>query len=573
MKSHLITVLLLVITLTSCTKNKEIKKNHLNISLPTAIPEIDPALAYDTVSANVVYQIYESLYEYDYLVRPYKIKPLIAQSMPIIEDNGTKYTIKIRPNIFYHNSEHLNQKRDVTAQDFINQIRRIAYPGTKSKGWWMFADKIKGLDEFRINAKKDFSDFYTYPISGLKTPDKYTLVIKLNKPYPQLIYALAMSFASPMPQELISAYNNDFSQTAIGTGPYFLDKWERGLKLTIKKFNRYHKNNYPDTGDRFAYENKLLLDKGKSIPFVDQINFYIIKEAQTRWLKFQTKDIDLIVLNKDHFSLALDKNGNLRKEFVDNGVQLQISPTLTYWWLAFNMQDPIVGKNINLRKAIAHAIDIEKYIKVFTNNIALKANSIYPPGVPGYNPSNKLPYEYNMEKAKKFLKLAGYPEGKGLPEIQYDIRGASTNSRQMGEFIRSELAKIGIKVNVVVNTFQGFLMKANSGKLQFWQGGWAMDYPDAENTLQLLLKNNFPPGPNTSYYTNKNVEKFFHIVSTEKDFIIKKEAMINIENIVHKDLPWIMQYYSRNYILLHQHVRNYRQSDLINNYFKYIRVQ
>lgn len=573
MKISFIFIILVTSLLMSCTKPKTNNKNQLNIALSTAIPEVDPALAYDTVSAQVVYQIYESLYEYDYLVRPYRIRPLLAQSMPIIEDNGTKYTIKIKPNIFYHNNESLAKKRTVTAYDFTNQIRRIAFPGTRSKGWWIFSDKIVGLDDFRQNAKSDFSDFYTYPIEGLKATNDTTLVIKLKKPYPQLIYALAMAFTAPVPKELINFYKNDLSQVAIGTGPFYLKSWDRGLKLELNRFDQYHESIYPDSGDRLAYENNLLQDKGKKIPFVKTINFFILKEAQTRWLKFQAQEIDLIVLNKDHFSLALDKNGKLKKEFADKGIQLQISPTLTYWWLAFNMQDPLLGNNLYLRKAIAHAIDIDKYIKIFTNNIALKANSIYPPGVPGYNPSSKLPYEYDIEKAKQFLNLAGYPNGQGLAEINYDIRGASTTSRQMGEFIRSELAKVGIKVKIVVNTFQGFLMKANAGELQFWQGGWAMDYPDAENTLQLLLKNNFPPGPNTTYFTNNKVEQLFNIVSTEKEHALKKEAMLEIEKIVHTQLPWIMQYYSRNYILLHKKIKNYRQSDLINNYFKYIKVE
>lgn len=573
MKYTTIVIIFFLMLTFSCTKKDSEKKDTLNIALSSAIPEIDPALSYDTVSAQVVYQIYESLYEYDYLIRPYRIKPLLAEGLPIIEDNGKKYTIKIKPNLFYHSTNFMDKNRFVTAQDFINQIRRIAYPGTKSKGWWLFADKIVGLDEFRSNAKSDFSDFYQYPIEGLQATDEKTLVIKLKRPYPQLIYALAMTFTSPMPKELIDQYKNDFSQNAIGTGPYYLKSWDRDLKLKLHKFDRYHESTYPDSGDRFAFENKLLEDKGKSIPFIENITFHILKEAQTTWLKFQSKQIDYIILNKDHFALALDENGKLKQEFVDQGIQLQISPTLTYWWLAFNMQDPIVGKNLNLRKAIAHAIDIDKYINIFTNNIALKANSIYPPGIPGYNPSNRLPYEYDIEKAKNFLKLAGYPEGKGLPVIQYDIRGASTTARQMGEFISSELAKIGIKINIVVNTFQGFLMKANAGELQFWQGGWAMDYPDAENTVQLLLKNNFPPGPNTSYFTNPEIEKLFEVVSFDKDQIVKKEAMSNIENIVHQNLPWIMQYYSRNYILLHKEIKNFRQSDLINNYIKYIRIQ
>ena len=78
-----------------------------------------------------------------------------------------------------------------------------------------------------------------------------------------------------------------------------------------------------------------------------------------------------------------------------------------YWWLAFNMNDPILGKNLKLRQSIAHAVNIEKFIKLFTSNVGLRANSIYPPGVPGYDPSAELPFTYNVEKAKELIKEAG----------------------------------------------------------------------------------------------------------------------------------------------------------------------
>jgi oligopeptide transport system substrate-binding protein len=571
---HTLLTLLLLVLFTGCTKEVKTTKKTIDVALTTNISTLDPAVSYDTVSAEVVYQVYEPLFEYDYLIRPYKIKPLIAQAMPIIENNGLKYTIKIKPNIYYHDSPAFNdKKRSVKAVDFINQIRRLAFRKTKSNGWWLFADKIKGLDDFRNKAKDDFSDFYTFPIEGLSAPDDQTLIINLKRPYPQLIFALAMAFTSPMPKELIDYHKNDLSQHAVGTGPFYLKRWDTGLGVKLIKFADYHDSRYPEKGDRFSYENQLLKDKGKKIPFIDGIQFHIMKEAHPRWLNFQKKKVDFIILTKDHFSIALDPNGKLRPEFEKNGVQLQISPTLTYWWLAFNMKDPILGKNLNLRRAVSHAIDIEKYIKIFTNNIALQANSIYPPGIPGYNPSSKLPYSYDLEKAKEYMKKAGYPDGKGLPTLKYDVRGSSTVARQMGEFIKGELGKIGIKIDIVINSFPGFLNKARTGQLQFWQGGWAMDYPDAENTAQLLITKNHPPAPNTTYFSNKEVDKLYKVIAETKDMEKKKKAMLDVEELIHKNLPWIMQFYSRNYILYHKHIKNFRQSDLIYNNYKYLRIE
>lgn len=100
-----------------------------------------------------------------------------------------------------------------------------------------------------------------------------------------------------------------------------------------------------------------------------------------------------------------------------------------------------------------------------------------------------------------------------------------------------------------------------------------MDYPDAENTVQLLLSKNHSPGPNSSYYTNKKVDSLFTKLQESRNQIEKSEILKDIETIVHGDLPWIMQFYSRNYILYHSNVKNFRQSDLIYNNYKYLKLE
>lgn len=571
MKIHI--ALLLILTFVSC-KSKNKSKNTLNLAITTKIATLDPAVSYDTVSAKVIYQIYESLYEYDYLQRPYQLKPLLAKAMPTVEENGLKYTIKLKKNIYYHDSPAFKGKKvTVKALDIINQLKRVAFKPTDSHGWWLFEGKILGLDEFRKTAKDDFSDFYSKEVKGLKALDEHTLVIRLNAPYPQLKFALAMAFSSPMPRELIDYYKNNFNQDAIGTGPYKLKRWDKGLSVKLTKFDDYHQMTYPTRGDSFAHQNKLLKDAGKKLPFIKNITFHIHNEDQTRWLNFLTKKVDMIILTKDHFVNAIDQEGRLTKEFTSKDIKLQVSPTLTYWWLSFNMQDPILGKNLKLRQAISHSINIDRYIRDFTNNVALKANSIYPPGITGYNPSNETPYKYDINLAKLLLKEAGFPGGKGLPTFTYDVRGGATTARQMGTFIQKELSRIGIKIKVITNSFPGFLNKARTGQLQIWQGGWAMDYPDPENVIQLLITKNQAPGPNSSYYSNPRVDELYNQIALANN---KKEVLKitnEVEQTVMHDLPWIMQFYSRNYILYHGRLKNFRSSELMPNYLKYLRLE
>ena len=569
----LIFLVILILSTFACNKNNQ-KSDTIEISLPGEISSIDPAACYDTVCYVPVTQVYESLYEFEYLKRPYTLRPLLAQGMPAISPDRLTYTFKIKKGIKYHQSPILPQNREVKAQDFINQIKRLAFLGTTtSKGYWLFDGKIKGLNEWREKVQTDLNLFFTESVEGLEAPDDETLIIKLTAPYPQLLYAMAMNFTAPVPEEAIKATNNDLTQQAVGTGAYFMTSYNPTQGVDLKKNENYITSTYPTEGDRWAQEHGMLKDAGAKLPFMPKVKLSVIKEAQTDWLNFMKKKIDMINLTKDHYHVALTPEGKLKDEIIKEEILLQSSPTLIYWWIQFNLKDPVVGKNLNLRKAIAHAVNYDKYIELFTYNVAQKANSIFPPGIPGYDPFNELPYKYDLSQAKEFLKKAGYPDGKGLPTLKFDVRGSDTRRRQMGEFVQQELRQIGINVEVVINTFPGFLEKARKGELQFWQGGWVMDYPDAENVLQLLSSQNLPPGSNYSNYTNPEYDKLFKEARELEDGKRKFELMKKMENMVNADLPWAMQYYSRNYILSHKYLKNFMYSDIIYNNVKYLKIE
>ena len=565
-------ILLALLVMVGCT-NKNNKSDTIEISLAGEISTLDPAACYDTICNVPVSQVYESLYEFEYLKRPYSLRPLLAVGLPHISTDRLTYTFKIKTGIKYHDSNLVPKGREVKAQDFVNQIKRLAFMGTNSRGLWLFDGKIKGLNEWREKIKTDINLFFSESIEGLSAPDHQTLVIHLKYPYPQLLYAMAMNFTAPIPEEAIHAAKNDFGAQAVGTGAYYITSFNPVQGVDLKKNDHYTTSVYPSEGDRWSRENGLLKDAGAKLPFTEKVRLVVIKEAQTDWLNFLKKKIDMINLTKDHYHVALTPVGKLKPEIIKDEIVLQASPTLIYWWIAFNLKDPIVGKNLNLRKAIAHGVNINKYIELFTYNVGQKANSIYPPGVPGYSPAAELPYKYDLALAKEFLKKAGYPDGKGLPPLKFDIRGSDTRRRQMGEYIQQELRALGITVEVVINTFPAFIEKARNGQLQFWQGGWVLDYPDAENVLQLLSSQNLPPGQNYFNYVNADYDKLFQEARVIEDGKRKFELMRKMEDIVNADLPWVMQYYARNYILSHKYLKNFLYSDIIYNNIKYLKVE
>jgi oligopeptide transport system substrate-binding protein len=565
-------ILLVLFVIGSCNSKKEAGIRELRLSLGAEIPTIDPATCYDTVCANVVANSYETLFEYEYLKRPYQLRALLAEEMPIFENAGKKVTIKIKKNIPYHPHSFLGADRTVKAQDFVNAVKRQAFIPTQGKGWWLFEGKIRGLDQWRNKVGDNFEAFFSTPVDGLETPDDWTLILHLTQPFPQLQFAFAMTFTSPIPEEALRHLYNDLSLVMVGTGPFILKDYNQNQQAIFERNPDYKVSFYPTQGDRYANEQGLLVDAGKTLPLTDKVSMIVMKEQQTSWLNFLSSKIDILTLSKDYFQAALGPDGKLQKELADKNVSLQVAPTLIYWWLSFNMKDPIIGKNQKLREAIAHGIDVEKFIKLFTSNVGQKANSIYPPGVPGYNPSAELPYQYDLEKAKKLLAEAGYPEGKAMPEVTFDVRGNATLQRQIAEFVVQELRNMGIPAKASLNSFPVFLERSRRGELQFWHGGWVVDYPDAENILQLLISQNAPPGPNTNYYSNKKVDQLFDKIKISEEGPEKHRMMQELEEEVNKDLPWIMLYYTRNYVISQARVHNHRYSDIIFNNIKYLKV-
>ena len=550
--------LILLALIASCTgANKTKNQNHLNIPLQTSISTLDPAICYNEICRQAISQSYETLLEYEYKTRPYKLKPLLATSLPSVSKDGLIYIFQIKPKTYFQKHNYFKDKplREVTAKDFITQIKRVAFKPTQSKGWWLFDNNIKGLNEFRENAKT-MKDFINMPVSGLDAPDKYTLKITLTKPNAQFIYAFAMDFTTPIPIEAIEALDNDLSRQTIATGPFILQKWIPSSRVEYIKNPNYRVEYYPGTKER--------------LPFVDSYTAHIIKEAPTRWLNFAKNKIDFLELDKDDHELAINAQGELKPELAQKGITRHLSNSLTYWWISFNMEHPILGKNLNLRKAIAHAIDREKFIELFTSNLGLKANSIYAPGILGHK-AEKWPIQYSPEKSRNYLKKAGLNDNQLV--FNFDLRNTDSKRRQMGDFFQSQLSKVGIKLNIIPNTFPAYLKKAREGKLELFLDGWIMDYPDPENSLQLLYSQNKTPGPNVTSYQNNDFDRKFLAYKKANTKAEKTRLLNELDQIIRNDLPWHMMFYSRYNTLVHKRVKNYEYSDVITNFIKYLKLQ
>jgi ABC-type transport system substrate-binding protein len=539
-------------------------KTDLNVVINNDIKSFDPAIAFNDDSLKVISQSLETLYQYHYLKRPYEVIPLLADGKPKITNGGLTYTIKIKKNIFYH----FGNKESVKAQHFVNQIKRLSFKPIHSTGKWLFEGKIKGLDLFSKSVGNDFQKMLDYEVEGLKAIDDYTLEINLIKPEPNMLYFLCMPFTSPVSKSTLVKHNNDLSAVINGTGAYVYTGTDSG-EISFQKYKKYRNEYYPSSGDRYANTEDLLNSSTQKLPFINTIKFHIIAEENDQWEALKKGEIDILSVPKSKLASLTDDNSQINELIRNKKVQLKHFSKLSSRWLGFNMKDSLWGKNRYLREAIAHAIDFDEYIQIMSNNTNLRANSLINPSIPGYRPSHKMSYNYDLDKANSLIKKSGVSKSK--LKIKYSTRGRREIHLVEARFVKKSLEKIGIEVEVDYLDFSTFLREGRAGNLQFFTDSWIFDYPDSENLLQLLISKNIP-GINKSAYVNKRVdllyEKLARTLSPEQRF----EIIQDIESIVDKELPWIPLMFESSYILYSTSIKNFRKSFFIRNHYKYLKT-
>lgn len=571
-----------LLSLTSCTRKNAASNDGGRKIVRWVFREdvkyADPAMANDLFSIELMAHIFEGLLEYNYLGRMDAVGPLLATKMPEVSNKGLVVTFEIRKGIKFQDDAAFpeGKGREVTTQDFVYAIKRIADPRLTSPNWWMFDGAVQGLNEWRTAIEKatgaDRDKAFEQPVKGLQAPSPYKLVFRLVKPYPQLLHILAMPTTSAIAKEVVDKYGPEIINHPVGTGPFRLKNWIRGAKIAVERNPTYRQEFYPTVGSEADRRAGLLHAAAKPIPFVDEIQWDIIKEEQPRWLKFLNAELDSTEIPKDNFLDAIDERGELKKELADKGIQLHKYLSLTSWWIEFNLKDPIVGKNLKLRQALAYAFDKGRALELLYNNRGILANSPIPPAIEG----GEAPAQreaFNLELAKALLSEAGYPEGKGLPELTFDLRGPGTTHRQLGELLRDNFAKIGVKVNILANSFPEALEKARNARFQIMLGGWIADYPDPENFLQLFYGPNQAPGTNSSNFQNKEFDALYVQIRNQQPGPERLAAVQKMVKILQRELPGIWFYHQMEYKFSWKRLKNYRPHLFHSGLGKYVDIE
>lgn len=523
----------------------------LSLALESAIQGFDPARANDIPTVRVLAASYETLLAYDPKKRPLKVVPDLAASLPKVSEDGLTWTFPIRPGVKYHPNPCLGgpeATRTVEAKDFVFALKRCADPKLASGGWWVLQDAIVGLDAWR-EAGADSKA----PVEGLQAPDPQTLVLKLTRPFPQLRYMLTMVVFAPVPSECAEAHKNELQEVDLGTGPYVLKQRIPKSRIVLTKSPSY----------RHAPER----------PWFETIDYRIFVEKGPAWLSFQRGDLAFLPVPKDSLREVLDPQGKPWPQLLATGKKVHLYPSPTLYWIGFNLEhETFQGpKGFHFRKALALAHDPERMAKLVFSGLATPSSVLLPPDLPGF-PSGGLknPLAFDPTQARAELEKAGYPEGRGAPEVVLETRDESPEERQAAEYLAREWKALGLKVSLQVNTYPRYLARTKQGQAQVFLGRWVGDYPDEENWTQLFYGPNRASGTNLSKFQDPRYDELHEQVRTSQDSPERREAIREMMQILNDAIPLRVSLRKSQAVLAQPWLEGFHPNDSIYDFHEHL---
>ena len=631
---------------------------------------LDPAQSYTEDESTFTAQIYQPPLQYHYLKRPYVLIPATVEAVPepqYFDRAGrllsaqapsaaiaySEYELRIRPGIRYQphpafatdgqgqpvyaglTPEKLNGMerisdfthtgtRELVADDYIYEIKRLAHPRLHSPIFGMMAAHIVGLkalgerlqQEAKSQSDGAWIDLDRHSIEGVTRVDRYTYRIRLIGKYPQFLYWLAMPFFAPVPREADRFYsqpgmaekNLTLDWYPVGTGPYMLTENNPNSRMVLQRNPHFNGETYPCVGEASDHEAGLLADCGKPLPMIDKAVFTREKESIPYWNKFLQGYYDASGISSDSFDQAVRLNVGgdvqLSDEMQAKGIRLLTSVRTSTFYMGFNMLDPVVGgkeegepeRARKLRQALSIAIDQEEFISIFMNGRGIAAMSPLSPGMFGYLDGeagiNPVVYDWvgdktggqarrkPIEVAKKLLAEAGWPNGRDARTGEPLVLSLDTTSGGMGDksrldWLTRQFAKLDIQLVVRSTDFNRFQEKLRKGAVQLYYLGWNADYPDPENFFFLLSGSEgrvAKGGENTSNYTSSEFDRLFAEMKDMDNTPRRLEIVGRMNRILQEDAPWIFGFHPKSYTLGHTWLHNRKPNDVANNILKYQRI-
>lgn len=476
-----------------CERKSLTPDDTIVVALESEPVNLDTRYATDANSQYIGQLINVSLVRFN---RQAKVVPYLAKRWEIL--SPIHYRFFIFDNVVFHDGTKLTTK-DIKAT-FENILDpTVQPPSPRSHG-------LKG-------------------VKSIDLIDDFTIDFVLNEPHAPFLGELSMGI---LPAKQLKSPK--FHERLIGAGPY------RFIKATSSSV-------------RLARNDSFFAEKGKT----NFIEFKIIKDANTRYLKLLEGSVDLVQnsLQKSKLQLLADKGFSIIK---DKGLNTA--------YLGFNFKDNIL-KNQKVRQAVAFALNKKEIIKYELDGLADEANSILPPFSP-YYAQEQFIYAEDLPKAKALLDQAGFkdPDGDG-EEVRFTLTYKTFNDKtQIGiaKLIGAQLKRVGIGVNVVSFEWGTFYRDIKNGDFQLFSLRW-VGFKDPDHYHYIFHSNSVPSattsGGNRGRYANPEVDRLTLLARTEPIFERRKTHYQQLQKIVAEDLPYINLWHTHNFVVLQKNVKGF----------------
>jgi oligopeptide transport system substrate-binding protein len=557
-------------------------------SMDQSPTSLDPAQAANVYANFIVLNAYDTLFSYKYLARPYVLKTNLAAGWPDISDDGLTYTIRIKPGVRFIDDPSFEggQGRELIAEDFVYSLKRQFDPATRPQGAWLWAGRIAGLDEW-----KEAGSDYRADIAGLEAIDRHTIVIRLLRPYPQLLNTLALGFSSIVPREAVEFYGKEFAVHPVGSGPFKVVSYDTS-KVVFDKNPDFRQEPVDLEFEGFdpASQAATGVEKidGRAPPFIDRLEISFIKETSARWNSF-TKGSEIqfsTIPNEQVDRVLASKNPVVLKPEFAEKYHVYSGLEAGFVFSTFNMDFPEFGyhpdperaeRNKALRCAIIKSVSWEQRNESFYVGLGRKFPGIIVPVVPEFDPDLSLEsVTRDLDGARRLLAEHGW-NADNLPELVYGTT-SSVTSRLFYEQFRAWLKELGYPPEKIIlkqyATFGDISKAWKESQLPLISKGWGLDYPDAENTLQLFYGPNAAPGSNDGNYRNPEYDRLYEQTSTMLPSPERTELYRRMNRMVIDDCVAITGLTRTRIYLWHKNVIVVPDRDIVGGFFlRYVDVE
>ncbi len=592
-------------------------------SFPIAPKTLDPAVAYSTVDHAVTSPVYDTLLQYAYLERPYRLIPGLAEEIPEprqLEDGSTAYRVRLRPDLLFHQDPCFElaapgrRTRKIRASDVAFEIMRLADPAVGSPvaanfervvDFTAFGKRLKERRQAEPAFRKLRIDRQYAGVGGLggvRLLSAREFEIVVDEPWPQIIYWLAMEFTTPMPWEAVAFYDGEegrptLADHAVGNGPFRLAIFDKRSRISLVRAPQWYGVRHPEwraPGATYPSQGSAediaagLLDPeyaGRPLPFLDRVELRMEKEPLPAFTKFLQGYYDLSQIVEEQFDQIVPE-GSLSPELKERGLKLATTVVPAVFYVGFNMDDAIVGspakrRGLLLRQAMSLAIDSAEFIRVFINDRGQAAESPIPPGIEGHGAGAPNPFRKpDPGLARELLRQAGYSDGIDPAthrplKLTFDTSDTSARGMVRYQWLVDSWRRIGLDVEIVATTYNQFQDKVRRGTYQIFFWGWVADYPDPENFLFLLwgpMGRTASGGPNTANFANPRFDELFLRMRSLANGRERTALIAEMVEILEQERPWIELFYPEDYTLHHDWLRNVKPLGMSFSVLKYLAV-